>query len=217
MSTPFDSGDLAAQQVVRELQELQESDLDTLRLLLTEARTHNGWQERDVSMETLQALYNLMKYGPTSANACPARLVFLRSSESKERVRPALKPNNVDKTMSAPVTVIIGYDVEFWRYAERTFPQNPGAQTAFKDNPAGAEIAALRNGSLQGAYFIFAARAVGLDCGPMSGFDNGAVDREFFDGTTIKSNFLCNIGYGDAGRLFKRLPRFEFDEVCQIL
>ena len=111
MSTPFDSGDLAAQQVVRELQELQESDLDTLRLLLTEARTHNGWQERDVSMETLQALYNLMKYGPTSANACPARLVFLRSSESKERVRPALKPNNVDKTMSAPVTVIIGYDL----------------------------------------------------------------------------------------------------------
>ena len=119
--------------------------------------------------------------------------------------------------MSAPITVIIAHDVEFWRYAERMFPQNPAVQLGFKDNPEGAETAAFRNGSLQGAYFIIAARAVGLDCGPMSGFDNAIVDEEFFAETTFHSNFLCNIGYGDVSKTFKRLPRLDFDVACQVL
>ena len=157
-----------------------------------------------------------MKMGPTSANCCPARFIFLKSSNAKERLRKALKPNNVDKTMNAPVTVIVGYDIEFWNHAEKTFPQSPATQQAFKENPSGSQIAAFRNGSLQGAYFIIASRALGLDCGPMSGFDNTLVDEEFFTGTTFKSNFLCNLGYGDENTTFKRLPRHEFNEVCKV-
>jgi 3-hydroxypropanoate dehydrogenase len=184
--------------------------------LLTEARTINTWTNQEVSVETLKEIYEIMKMGPTSANNCPARLIFLKSSDAKERLRKALKPNNIDKTMKAPITAIIGYDIEFWKHAEKTFPQNPATQQAFKDNPAGSQIAAFRNGSLQGAYFIIASRALGLDCGPMSGFDNTLVDEEFFAGTTFRSNFLCNLGYGGASGTFKRLPRHEFDEVCKI-
>jgi len=143
-------------------------------------------------------------------------LIFLKTSAAKERLRKALKPNNIDKTMNAPITAIIGYDIDFWKHAEKTFPQNPATQQAFKDNPSGSQIAAFRNGSLQGAYFIIASRALGLDCGPMSGFDNTLVDEEFFAGTTFRSNFLCNLGYGDVSGTFKRLPRHEFDEVCKI-
>ena len=214
----FDAKDLAAQESFRRLkEEVSRADPATLRLILTEARTQNVWQERDVSNDTLEEIYQIMKMGPTSANCCPARIVFLKSQPGKERLRAALKPNNIDKTMSAPVTAIIAYDTAFWKHAETMFPQNPGAQLTFKDNPTGSGIAAFRNGSLQGAYFLIAARAVGLDCGPMSGFDNALVDDEFFLDTTLKSNFLCNLGYGDASKTFKRLPRFDFDEVCEIL
>ena len=214
----FDDLDIAAQSSLHELKkEIQTADPATLRLLMTQARTFNAWQDKSVSIETLNQVYQIMKMGPTSGNCCPARLVFLTSKEAKDRLQPALKPNNIEKTMSAPITVIIAHDVEFWRYAERMFPQNPAVQLGFKDNPEGAETAAFRNGSLQGAYFIIAARAVGLDCGPMSGFDNAIVDEEFFAETTFHSNFLCNIGYGDLSKTFKRLPRLDFDVACQVL
>lgn len=214
----FDTKDLAAQETFRRLkEEVSRADPATLRLILTDARTQNVWQQRDVADDLLKEIYQIMKMGPTSANCCPARIVFLKSQASRERLRPALKPNNIDKTMSAPVTAIIAHDTAFWKHAETMFPQNPGAQLTFKDNPTGSGIAAFRNGSLQGAYFLIAARAVGLDCGPMSGFDNALVDDEFFLDTTLKSNFLCNLGYGDPSKTFKRLPRFNFDEVCEIL
>ena len=213
----FDKQDLAAQTALRQLKkEIQTAEPATLRLLLTEARTINTWTDQEVSVDTLKDIYEIMKMGPTSANSCPARLIFLKSSNAKERLRKALKPNNVDKTMNAPVTVIVGYDIEFWTHAEKTFPQSPATQQAFKDNLSGSQIAAFRNGSLQGAYFIIAARALGLDCGPMSGFDNALVDEEFFAGTTFRSNFLCNLGYGDASATFKRLPRHEFNDVCEV-
>ena len=214
----FDTKDLAAQETFRRLkEEVSRADPATLRLILTDARTQNVWQQRNVADDLLKEIYQIMKMGPTSANCCPARIVFLKSQASRERLRSALKPNNIDKTMSAPVTAIIAHDTAFWKHAETMFPQNPGAQLTFKDNPTGSEIAAFRNGSLQGAYFLIAARAVGLDCGPMSGFDNFLVDDEFFPDTTLKSNFLCNLGYGDPSKTFKRLPRFNFDEVCEIL
>ena len=214
----FDTKDLAAQETFRRLkEEVSRADPATLRLILTDARTQNVWQQRDVADDLLKEIYQIMKMGPTSANCCPARIVFLKSQASRERLRSALKPNNIDKTMSAPVTAIIAHDTAFWKHAETMFPQNPGAQLTFKDNPTGSGIAAFRNGSLQGAYFLIAARAVGLDCGPMSGFDNALVDDEFFFDTTLKSNFLCNLGYGDPSKTFKRLPRFNFDEVCEIL
>ena len=213
----FDEQDLAAQASLRQLKkDIQTAEPATLRLLLTEARTINTWTNQEVSVETLKEIYEIMKMGPTSANSCPARLIFLKSSDAKERLRKALKPNNIDKTMNAPITTIIGYDIDFWKHAEKTFPQNPATQQAFKNNPSGSQIAAFRNGSLQGAYFIIACRALGLDCGPMSGFDNALVDEEFFAGTTFRSNFLCNLGYGDESGTFKRLPRHEFDEVCKI-
>jgi len=213
----FDEQDLAAQTSLRQLKsDIQTAESATLRLLLTEARTINTWTNQEVSVETLKEIYEIMKMGPTSANNCPARLIFLKTSAAKERLRKALKPNNIDKTMNAPITAIIGYDIDFWKHAEKTFPQNPATQQVFKDNPSGSEIAAFRNGSLQGAYFIIASRALGLDCGPMSGFDNTLVDEEFFAGTTFRSNFLCNLGYGDVSGTFKRLPRHEFDEVCKI-
>ena len=214
----FDAKDLTAQETFRRLKdEVSRADPATLRLILTDARTQNVWQKRDVADDLLKEIYEVMKMGPTSANCCPARIVFLKSQASRERLRPALKPNNIDKTMSAPVTAIIAHDTAFWKHAETMFPQNPGAQLTFKDNPTGSGIAAFRNGSLQGAYFLIAARAVGLDCGPMSGFDNALVDDEFFLDTTLKSNFLCNVGYGDPSNTFKRLPRFDFEEVCEIL
>ena len=214
----FDAKDLAAQETFRRLkEEISRADPATLRLILTDARSQNVWQQRDVADDLLKEIYEIMKMGPTSANCCPARIVFLKSQASRERLRPALKPNNIDKTMSAPVTAIIAHDTAFWKYAETMFPQNPGAQLTFKDNPTGSGIAAFRNGSLQRAYFLIATRAVGLDCGPMSGFDNALVDDEFFPATTLKSNFLCNLGYGDPSKTFKRLPRFDFEEVCEIL
>jgi 3-hydroxypropanoate dehydrogenase len=203
---------------------LNDEALDTL---FREARTHNAWLERPVSDDTLRQLYDLLKWGPTSANGLPLRIFFLRTPEAKERLRPALTPGNVDKTMAAPVTAILAYDELFYEKLPRLFPHKPGMRDVFVNSPELADVTAFRNGSLQGGYFILAARALGLDCGPMSGFDNAKVDAEFFPaprvGTEvmptgrIRSNFLCNLGYGDPAALFPRNPRLEFEEVCQLL
>jgi 3-hydroxypropanoate dehydrogenase len=188
-----------------------------LGTLFHQARTHNAWHPQPVSDDLLRQIYDLMKWGPTSANSSPARIVFLRTKEAKERLRPALSPLNVDKTMQAPVTVILAYDLKFYEHLPRLFPMKPDMKNMFSSSAQLAEITAFRNGSLQGGYFILAARALGLDCGPMSGFDNAKVDAEFFPSTSVKSNFLCNLGFGDHSKLFPRSPRFEFEEVCQLL
>ena len=187
-----------------------------LDILFRNARTHISWLDKPVSDELLHGIYDLTKWGPTSANCSPARILFLRSREAKERLRPALSPNNVDKTMSAPVTAIVGYDLKFYDHLPRLFPNNPAARDWFSGSPELAQVTAFRNGSLQGGYFILAARSLGLDCGPMSGFDNAKVDAEFFP-PTVKSNFVCNLGYGDHSKLFPRNPRLEFDEACKLL
>jgi len=186
-------------------------------LLFRDARTHNAWLDKEVSDVLLEAVYDLAKFGPTSANCSPMRVLYLRSAEAKERLKPALSAGNVDKTMAAPVTAVIGYDLEFYENLPRLFPHAPDARSWFAGKPGHIETTAFRNGSLQGAYFIMAARTLGLDCGPMSGFDNALVDREFFPDGKVKSNFLCNLGYGDVTALFPRSPRLEFDEACEIL
>lgn len=194
-------------------------DTASVQTLFLGARSQNGWLDRPVSDQQLQDLYALMKMCPTSANSQPARIVFLRTPEAKERLRPALAPGNVDKTMSAPVIAIIAHDTDFHQLLHKTFPHNPGFADMFTgdDKRVAREGFAFRNGSLQGAYLIMAARAIGLDCGPMSGFDNAMVDRVFFDGSNVKSNFLCALGYGDPTKVMERLPRLGFDEVCQLL
>jgi 3-hydroxypropanoate dehydrogenase len=185
-------------------------------LLFRQARTHNQWTEQPVSDPLLWDIHDLMKMAPTSMNMCPARIVFVKSDAAKERLKPALVSGNVEKTMTAPVCAIIGHDLAAWEHMPRLFPYKD-MRGMFRDNPVMAEEAAFRNGSLQGGYFILAARALGLDCGPMSGFDNTAVDKEFFAGTAIRSNFLCNLGFGDRSGSYKRAPRFDFEEVCDIL
>lgn len=182
-----------------------------------EARTHTKWLDQPVEDETLRQIYELMKFGPTSMNCSPARILFIRSREAKERLRPALAAGNVDKTMAAPATAIVAYDMNFYDNLDRLFPHFAGARDIFAGNPQLAEITAFRNGTLQGGYFILAARSVGLDCGPMSGFDNAKVDAEFFAGTPVRSNFLCNLGYGDAAALYPRNPRLPFEEACKLL
>ncbi|HKD20851.1 MAG TPA: malonic semialdehyde reductase [Rhizomicrobium sp.] len=189
---------------------------EALDVIFRKARTQNKWQDKPVSPALLMAIYDLMRWGPTSANMSPARILFVTSKEAKERLKPFLSEGNREKTMSAPATAIIGYDVAFAEKLPQLFPHAPDAKNWFKD-PAIAQVHAFRNGSLQGAYFIIAARSLGLDCGPMSGFDNAGVDREFFGGTTVKSNFLCSVGYGDPAGLFPRSPRLSFDEACKIL
>lgn len=184
--------------------------------LFRSARSHNGWLPQPVSDDALRALYDLMKMGPTSANCSPARIVFLRTREAKERLKPALSPGNLDKTMSAPVTAIIGHDLAFYDKLPQLFP-HADARAWFAGKPEVIQATAFRNGSLQGAYLMLAARAVGLDCGPMSGFDAAKVDAEFFAGTEIRTNFLCNLGHGDPARLFARSPRLAFDEACTLL
>lgn len=184
--------------------------------LFREARTHNAWQSREVTDEQLQALYDLTKYGPTSANCSPARIIFIKTAAAKERLGPTLSEANRDKTLSAPVTAIIGSDQAFYEKLPQLFP-HADARSWFVGNDDLIASTAFRNSSLQGGYLILAARSLGLDCGPMSGFDNDKLDAEFFKGTSIKSNFLVNIGYGDAGVLFPRSPRLSFDEACNIL
>jgi 3-hydroxypropanoate dehydrogenase len=180
------------------------------------ARTHNSWTAEPVSDATLHALYELMRWGPTSANCCPARLIFLRSAAAKQRLGPALSQGNLAKTMAAPATAIVAYDLDFADKLPRLFPHKPEAKLWFAD-AAMAASTAFRNGSLQGAYLVIAARALGLGAGPMSGFDNAKVDAEFFPGGRIKSNFLCNLGYGDPAGVFARGPRLDFGEACSIL
>lgn len=199
--------------------------------LFREARTHSAWLDKPVSDETLHALYDALKWGPTSANASPARFVFVRTPKAKERLRAALAPGNVAKTMSAPVTVIVAYDLLFYEKLPKLFPHNPAMRNLFAANPALIEVTARRNSSLQGAYLIMAARALGLDCGPMSGFDNAKLDEEFFGAGKecegceqeffpeghVKSNFLCNLGYGDPSKLHPRSPRLTFGEACTLV
>ncbi len=202
------------------------SDRD-FNVLFREARTHNAWLDRPVEDSLLHELYDLMKWGPTSANCCPARILFLRTPEAKQRLKPALQAANVDKTMQAPVTAIIAYDSRFYELLPRLFPAMPSMKEMFVKSPELAAATAMRNGTLQGAYFMIAARSLGLDCGPMSGFDNAKVDLEFFSAPALpgamvaagplKSNFLCNLGYGDAAKLHPRGPRLAFDEACQVL
>ena len=188
-----------------------------LDILFRNARTHSVWRDKTVDDALLMQVYDLAKLGPTSANMCPLRIVFVKSHEAKERLKPALDAGNVDKTMKAPVTAIIGMDVRFYEKLPELFP-HADAKAWFKDLPVSVlEAIALRNSSLQGAYFMIAARSLGLDCGPMSGFDNAKVDEAFFAGTTVKSNFLCNLGYGDASKLHPRSPRLTFEEACKIV
>lgn len=178
------------------------------------ARTHNAWQDRPVPDGTLRELYDLLKWGPTSANSSPARLVFIRTPEGKAKLKPALSTGNIEKTMTAPVTVIVAHDSAFYDKLPYLFP-HADAKSWFAGNDALAAETAFRNGTLQGAYLILAARALGLDAGAMSGFDQAAVDAAFFAGTTWKSNFLINLGYGDAAGLFTRSPRLSFEEAAR--
>ena len=209
----------------------QAIDDKAMDVLFREARTHHAWLDRPVADETLRRLYDLMKWGPTSANSMPGRIVFLRTAKAKERLRPALAAGNVEKAMAAPVTAIIAYDLKFYDKLPKLFPHSPAMRDLFASNPDLVTTTARRNSSLQGAYFIMAARAVGLDCGPMSGFDNAKVDEEFFGRGRecqgcdqeyfpeghVRSNFLCNVGYGDTSKLFPRGPRLAFEEACSLL
>ena len=192
-------------------------DQDGLDLLFLKARTQNGWLDTPVSDEQLRRIYDIMKMGPTSANSCPARILFLRTPGAKARLLPALSPGNVDKTKAAPVTAIIGSDTRFYELTPKLFPHRPEMKDNFASSPKLAEVTAFRNGTLQGAYFMLAARAVGLDVGGMSGFDNARVDAEFFPDGRVRSNFLCNLGHGDPSKVMGRLPRLDFDEACTVL
>ncbi len=191
---------------------LSDQDLDTI---FRSARTHNKWQAKDVSDVLLQAVYDLMKMGPTSANCSPVRLVFVKSKAAKERLKPHVAAGNLEKTMSAPVTAIIGYDMAFYEKLPQLFP-HADARSWFVGNESLITATAHRNGALQAAYLMIAARSLGLDCGPMSGFDLDGVTKEFFAGTTVKADILCNLGYGDESGLFPRSPRLSFDEACSI-
>jgi len=190
-------------------------DANSLDTIFRTARTHRAWIDRPVTDETLRAAYELMKLGPTSSNTCPARIVFVRTPEAKERLRPALDAGNVGQTMAAPVTAIVGYDLGFYEQMPKLDPRHD-LRSYFAGKPEIVRETAFQGGTLQGAYFIIAARAVGLDCGPMGGFDHGKVDAAFFSGTRVTSNFLCNLGYGDASKLHPRAPRLDFDEACAI-
>ena len=189
---------------------------EALKQILTEARTHSVWRPEPVSDDLLIQVYDLMKWGPTSANSSPARIVFVKSKEAKEKLLPCMAPGNVEKTQAAPVTAIVAQDMEFYEKLPKLFPF-ADARSWFAGNKELIESTAFRNSSLQGAYLIIAARSVGLDCGPMSGFDNAKVDEVFFQGTAWKSNFICNLGYGDSSKLRPRAPRLEFNDACKIL
>jgi 3-hydroxypropanoate dehydrogenase len=189
---------------------------EALDQLFRSARSQNKWQAKPVSPTLLHALYDLLRMGPTSANCSPARFVFVSTDAGRERLKPHLLPSNVSKVMTAPVTVIIGHDLAFYEKLPQLFPHTD-ARSWFVGNEPLIQTTAFRNGTLQGAYLIMAARSLGLDCGPMSGFNNAGVDQAFFANTTIKSNFICGLGYGDPSGVFARSPRLPFDEACQIV
>lgn len=203
-----------AQALVRALRQRKSTlDQDSLDVILTDARSHYAWQDRPVTPDLLNQLYEITAAGPTSMNSCPARFIFVTSTKGKERLAKSLKEKNIDKMMAAPVTAIIAHDLEFWRDLPFLFPHED-RRPLFEGKPVYSEITAFRNGTLQGGYFMIAARALGLDVGAMSGFSNDIVDHEFFEGTTLRSNFLCNLGYADENALFQKLPRFAFDKAC---
>ncbi len=191
-------------------------DDECLDQLFRSARTHNAWLERPVSEALLRELYDLARWGPTSANCSPLRIVFVSSAPARERLAACMSPGNRDKTRQAPVTAVLGMDMAFYDRLPQLFP-HVDARAWFAGKPALIESTAFRNSSLQGAYFILAARALGLDCGPMSGFDADQVNAEFFAGTSVKVNFVCSLGYGDRDQLFPRSPRLSFDEACQVV
>ncbi len=190
-------------------------DEAALRQLFLDARTHNKWQSKEVPDELLHRLVDVLKMGPTSANCSPARFIFVKSKEAKERLKPHLSEGNREKTMQAPVCAVVGYDLEFYEQLRKLFPHTDARQW-FVGQPEKIKVTAFRNGTLQGGYLILAARALGLDTGPMSGFDNEGVDKAFFAGTSVKSNFLCNLGYGDRAGVMQRSPRFTFAEMAKI-
>ena len=214
VTTDGDARRAEAQQDIRELRE-QISALDerSIELILTRARSHYAWKDTPVTDEQIRRMYDIVKMGSTSMNGCPARFVFVRSSEGKERIAKSLKPANVPKVMGAPLTVIVAYDLDFWKELPRLFPHED-RRPLFEGKAEYTEDTAYRNSTLQGGYLMIAARAIGLDVGAMSGFSNQIVDEEFFKGTTLRSNFLCNIGTADETALFQRLPRFDFGDVC---
>ena len=187
-----------------------------LDVLFRNARTHRAWLPEPVPDELIQQMYELFKMGPTSANSCPARVVFVKTSEAKARLLPALAPGNVEKTRTAPLTAIVAHDLEFYEKLPELNPHMDG-KAIFAGHPDLIQETAFRNGSLQGAYLMMAARALGLGCGPMSGFEPAKVNAEFFPDGKWKANFICNLGYGDAAKLFPRLSRLTFDEACRIL
>lgn len=189
---------------------------DALDQLFRSARSQNKWQDKPVSETLLRALYDLARMGPTSANCSPARFVFVTTMAAKERLKPFLSPGNVNKVMTAPVTAIIGQDFKFYEKLPQLFPHTD-ARSWFVGNEKLIETTTIRNATLQGAYLIMAARSLGLDCGPMSGFDNAGVDGAFFPDSSVKSNFICAIGYGDSSGVFARSPRLPFEEACQIV
>ncbi len=191
-------------------------DPSALGQLFTNARTHNAWQDKDVADALLAEIVDLMKWAPTSANSSPLRIAFVKSAEAKARLKPLLMEGNVEKTMAAPVTAIFAHDLKFYDHLPKLFT-HADARSWFSGNEAFATSSAFRNGTLQAGYFILAARAVGLDCGPMSGFNNAGVDKEFFAGTSYVSNFICNLGFGDPAGLHPRSPRFTFDEIAKIV
>jgi len=188
-----------------------------LDLLFRNARSQNKWTDAPVPDDTLRELHNILKYAPTSANSSPARFMFLRTHDAKERLRPALSSGNTDKTMTAPVVCIVAHDPLFYDHLPRLFPHNLDARSWFTSNPDLTETTMFRNATLQGAYLMLAARALGLDCGPMSGFDNAKVDEIFLADRGWKSNFLCGLGVGDPSGIFERSPRFDFDDVCVLM
>ena len=198
------------------MQDKNHLDSQALDTLFRNARSHNGWQDKVVSDEQLENIYNLMKWGPTSANSCPARIVFVKTEEAKLRLKPSLQEGNIEKSMSAPVVAIIGMDMEFYEEFGTLFP-HADAKSWYVGKPEKIKEAAFRDSSLQAAYLMMAARSIGIDCGPMSGFDNTVLDAEFFPEGRIKSNFICGLGYGDETKLYPRLARLDYERVCKVV
>lgn len=191
-------------------------DKNTMDTLFTKARSHNGWLNQDISEAQIQQIYDLMKFAPTAANTCPARITFVRSDEAKAKFKPHLDEGNVDKAMAAPAVAIIGYDTEFYKKLEYLFPHTD-ARSWYAGKPEKIAEVGVMNATLQGAYFMLAARAVGLDCGPMGGFNGDTLDAEFFPDGKTKTIFICGIGHGDSTKIFPRSPRLSFDAACQII